>query len=132
MTTSQTTSQRYYLGARAAMLAVLACTLIVYPQLPSIVPMHWDAHGQVNGWGPKWWLVSLRGSWIDRPDRPDILRAAVAFAEEVRSGFIPRHLSLHHDDPGRIAGLHPFARARCRPRRSFRYYPRCCGRERAR
>jgi uncharacterized membrane protein len=18
--------------------------------------MHWDAHGQVNGWGPKWWL----------------------------------------------------------------------------
>jgi uncharacterized membrane protein len=56
MTTSQTTSQRYYLGAGALTLVVLAGTLIVYPQLPAIVPMHWDAHGQVNGWGPKWWL----------------------------------------------------------------------------
>jgi len=56
MTTSLHTSQRYYLGAGAVMLAVLAGTLVVYPQLPAIVPMHWDAHGQVNGWGPKWWL----------------------------------------------------------------------------
>jgi uncharacterized membrane protein len=56
MTTSQTTSQRYYLGAGAVLLAVLAGTLVAYPQLPAILPMHWDAHGQVNGWGPKWWL----------------------------------------------------------------------------
>jgi len=51
-----TTSQRYYLGAAVVILAVFACTLVVYPQLPAIIPMHWDAHGQVNGWGPKWWL----------------------------------------------------------------------------
>lgn len=52
-----TTSPRYYLGAAAVTLAVLAATLVAYPQLPAIVPMHWDAHGQVNGWGPKWWLL---------------------------------------------------------------------------
>jgi uncharacterized membrane protein len=56
MTTSQATSQRYYLGAGAVFLAVLAGTLVAYPQLPAILPMHWDARGQVNGWGPKWWL----------------------------------------------------------------------------
>jgi uncharacterized membrane protein len=56
MTTSQSTSRRYYLGAAAVILAVLAGTWVAYPQLPAIMPMHWDAHGQVNGWGPKWWL----------------------------------------------------------------------------
>lgn len=24
------------------------------PQLPSLVPTHWDFQGQINGWGPKW------------------------------------------------------------------------------
>ncbi|MFZ0956628.1 MAG: SdpI family protein [Candidatus Sulfotelmatobacter sp.] len=57
MTTSQTTSRRYYLGAAAVFLAVLAGTLVAYPHLPAILPMHWNAHGQVNGWGPKWWLL---------------------------------------------------------------------------
>lgn len=25
----------------------------IYPSLPDIVPTHWGASGQVNGWGPK-------------------------------------------------------------------------------
>jgi uncharacterized membrane protein len=62
MTTTQMAStpmsvnQRYYLAAAAVILATLAGTWVAYPHLPNIVPMHWDAHGQVNGWGPKWWL----------------------------------------------------------------------------
>jgi uncharacterized membrane protein len=57
MTINQMTlNQRYYLGAVAVILAALAGTMVAYPYLPSIVPIHWDAHGNVNGWGPKWSL----------------------------------------------------------------------------
>jgi uncharacterized membrane protein len=51
-----TLHQKYYLGAVAVILATLAGTLVAYPQLPNIVPIHWDAQGHVNGWGPKWSL----------------------------------------------------------------------------
>jgi uncharacterized membrane protein len=57
MTIEQKThNQRYYLGSAAVILAVLFGTAVAYPHLPNIVPMHWDAHGHVNGWGPKWTL----------------------------------------------------------------------------
>ena len=49
--------QKYFLGAGAVIVATLAGTLVAYPQLPSVVPLHWDAHGNVNGWGPKWSLL---------------------------------------------------------------------------
>lgn len=52
-----TLNQRYFFGAAFLILAVLAGILVAYPQLPAIVPLHWDAHGQVNGWGPKWSLL---------------------------------------------------------------------------
>jgi uncharacterized membrane protein len=56
-TSSQMTSnQKYYLGAAAVILATLAGTIVAYPQLPNIVPIHWDIQGRVNGWGPKWSL----------------------------------------------------------------------------
>ena len=48
-----TVNQRYFLGAAAVILATLAGTLVAYPHLPQVVPMHWDAHGNVNGWGQK-------------------------------------------------------------------------------
>jgi uncharacterized membrane protein len=51
-----TQNQRFYGGAAVVILAVLAGTLVAYPSLPNVVPIHWDAHGQVNGWGPKWSL----------------------------------------------------------------------------
>jgi uncharacterized membrane protein len=51
-----TTTQKYYLGAAAVILAAFAGTVVAYPQLPAVVPVHWDAHGNVNGWGPKWSL----------------------------------------------------------------------------
>lgn len=51
-----TINQRYYLGAVAVILATLAGILVAYPQLPNIVPVHWNAHGQPDGWGPKWSL----------------------------------------------------------------------------
>jgi uncharacterized membrane protein len=51
-----TLNQKYFGGAAAVILAVLAGTLVAYPYLPNIVPMHWDIQGHVNGWGPKWSL----------------------------------------------------------------------------
>ena len=55
-TTPMTNNQKYYLGAAAVILATLVGTLVAYPSLPGTVPIHWDAQGHVNGWGPKWSL----------------------------------------------------------------------------
>ncbi len=51
-----TTDQRYYVGAVAVILAVTAGIAVAYAHLSATVPLHWDAHGRVNGWGPKWSL----------------------------------------------------------------------------
>lgn len=59
MSVHMTLNQRYYGGAAAIILAMLAATIVAYPQLPATVPLHWNAHGQVNGWGPKWMLFVL-------------------------------------------------------------------------
>jgi uncharacterized membrane protein len=49
--------------------AVLLCLLMIvvmcvvtaylYPRLPATLPMHWNAAGQVDGYGPRWqiWLL---------------------------------------------------------------------------
>jgi len=52
-------TRKYYLGGVALIAAVMAATLVAYPHLPNIVAMHWDAHGHVNGWGPKWRLFVI-------------------------------------------------------------------------
>ena len=36
-----------------------AAHLYFYPSLPDIVPTHWGASGQVNGWGPKSTILIL-------------------------------------------------------------------------
>ena len=51
-----TINQRYYLGAAAVILSTIAGITVAYPHLPPMVPVHWNAHGEVNGWGPKWSL----------------------------------------------------------------------------
>jgi uncharacterized membrane protein len=51
-----TGERKYYWGAFAVILALLVGIAVAYPQLPQRVPLHWNAHGQVNGWGPKWSL----------------------------------------------------------------------------
>ena len=50
------TNQRYFLGAAAVILATLAGTLVAHPHLPGTVPVHWNAHGQIDGWAPRWTL----------------------------------------------------------------------------
>ena len=44
--------RRYYLAAAALILLTALPTLLVYPQLPSVVPLQ----GETNAFGPKWSL----------------------------------------------------------------------------
>jgi uncharacterized membrane protein len=52
-------TRNYYFISGALIAVVLLTTAVAYPYLPNIVPMHWDAHGNVNGWGAKWTLLVI-------------------------------------------------------------------------
>jgi uncharacterized membrane protein len=47
------TKQRFLWMAVPVFLLVLAATVFVYRDLPATIPTHWDAAGQVNGYGPR-------------------------------------------------------------------------------
>lgn len=40
-------------------LAAVVYALVVYPHLPATVPTHWNLHGQVDGWMPRFWGVAI-------------------------------------------------------------------------
>jgi uncharacterized membrane protein len=48
------TGKYYYTIGGLLTGAALVATAVVYPQLPSTVPIHWDINNQPNGYGPKW------------------------------------------------------------------------------
>jgi uncharacterized membrane protein len=52
-------SQGYYLAAGVVIAATLVGVVAAYPHLPEVIPVHWDARGHVNEWGPKWSLFLL-------------------------------------------------------------------------
>jgi uncharacterized membrane protein len=52
-------TRNYYLIAGALIVGILGATALAYPHLPNVVPMHWDVHGNVNGWGAKWTLFVI-------------------------------------------------------------------------
>jgi uncharacterized membrane protein len=52
-------TRAYYIIGAGLIAAVLVSTAVAYPYLPNTVPMHWDAHGNVNGWGAKWTLFLI-------------------------------------------------------------------------
>jgi uncharacterized membrane protein len=52
-------TRNYYIVGAALIAAVLAATALAYPHLPNVVPTHWDARGNVNGWSAKWTLFVL-------------------------------------------------------------------------
>lgn len=37
----------------AAAVLSLGVSVVLYPQLPSLIPVHWNAHGEADGWGPR-------------------------------------------------------------------------------
>jgi uncharacterized membrane protein len=51
--------RKYYLISLALIIACFVAAAILYPYMPSRVPIHWNIHGKVNGYGGKWMLLVL-------------------------------------------------------------------------
>lgn len=52
------TRVRYFI-AIALVAAALMATAAAYPHLPSMVPVHWNFHGQIDRYAPRWALFLL-------------------------------------------------------------------------
>jgi uncharacterized membrane protein len=50
---------RAYLICIALLVAGLAATALAYPHMPERIPLHWNAHGHLDGHGPRWMLLVL-------------------------------------------------------------------------
>jgi uncharacterized membrane protein len=37
----------------------LMVTAVLYPRLPSNIPIHWNVHGVADNYGPKWLLLVI-------------------------------------------------------------------------
>ncbi len=47
------------LFAAAVTVAAIAASFVLYAQLPARIPVHWNAHGRIDGWGDKQWATFL-------------------------------------------------------------------------
>jgi uncharacterized membrane protein len=52
------TRKHYLLWTVPVVAITLAATLLVYRQLPEIIPSHWNAAGELDGHGPRGWLFT--------------------------------------------------------------------------
>lgn len=75
---------RYLLFCFALIAAVCAATAYFWPQLPESVPIHWDASGNVNGYGPRAVL------WLLGPG----MMAMVALLGAAMPGISPRRFEI--------------------------------------
>ncbi|HEY3966539.1 MAG TPA: DUF1648 domain-containing protein [Planctomycetaceae bacterium] len=42
----------------------LGVTAVLYPSLPEKIPMHWNASGEIDGWGEKWMAFLMPGMMV--------------------------------------------------------------------
>lgn len=49
-------TRKFFVIGLVIVAASLAATAVLYPSLPARVPTHWNAQGQIDGYGPKWSL----------------------------------------------------------------------------
>ncbi|HEX3096398.1 MAG TPA: SdpI family protein [Usitatibacter sp.] len=50
---------RYFAACIALVAVALAATLLAWPHLPDRVPLHWNARGEVDGYGPRSLLLAI-------------------------------------------------------------------------
>lgn len=48
---------RYFAACIVLAAIAFVATLLAWPHLPERVPLHWNVHGQVDGWGPRGMLM---------------------------------------------------------------------------
>lgn len=49
----------YVILCIVVVVATLAASLILYPQMPEKIPTHWNIHGEIDGYGQKEWAAFL-------------------------------------------------------------------------
>ena len=66
--------KRFILVSLAALLLVLGMVAAIYPELPARVPMHWNASGEIDGWGERHlllihaaFMVGMTALWLVLP-----------------------------------------------------------------
>ena len=52
---------RYFGISALLVLAALIATLLALPHLPQQVPTHWNVHGRVDAYGPRWTIFLWPG-----------------------------------------------------------------------
>jgi len=50
---------RYFTACAILVAAGFAATILAWPQLPERIPLHWNVHGEVDGWGPRGLMTVL-------------------------------------------------------------------------
>ncbi|HXS53958.1 MAG TPA: SdpI family protein [Usitatibacter sp.] len=50
---------RYFAACAILVAAGFAATILAWPQLPERIPLHWNVHGEVDGWGPRGLMMVL-------------------------------------------------------------------------
>lgn len=50
---------RYFAACIALVAVALGATLLAWTHLPARVPLHWNVHGQVDAYGPRWLLLAI-------------------------------------------------------------------------
>src|SRR5262249_43548826 len=48
-------SRAHWIIATVVIVLTVGLTASVYPSLPERIPIHWNAAGEIDGWGPKVW-----------------------------------------------------------------------------
>jgi uncharacterized membrane protein len=86
-------TRRYFFIGFALVAACLLVTAIMFPHLPSRIPTHWNAHGQVNGYSAKWTLFLIS---------PGLMLGVMGLFA-VLPGLSPRHFEV---DPFRSTSLY--------------------------
>ena len=77
-------SRPHYLIAVILMVAALGASLVLYERLPATIPLHWNLHGQVDGYGTKEWAVFALPS----------LMAALLVLYRLLPWLSPRHFEV--------------------------------------
>ncbi|MBS0419208.1 MAG: SdpI family protein [Proteobacteria bacterium] len=103
------TSNARYPAAAWFVLITFAATALSYTRLPDLMPLHWDSHGQPDGYFPKWWaawivpiltaIVTATLVWVLSPKRTTtIIINAVAGLMCYFSG-VSLFAAMHPTDP---------------------------------
>lgn len=50
---------RYFIACSLLVAAAFVATVLAWPYLPERVPLHWNVHGEVDGWGPRGLMMVL-------------------------------------------------------------------------